>query len=344
MRKLLLFLGIIAITALFAGCGSDEPLTSATAMNKFKELSPREGAEFYMQNREEYTFLDTLYKDSVMPAVLQCNFFDLDSVRDVLKGTSFKSSIDPVYSGKREEVIQKVNYELGANTKKQMEIYRKYYLPCLEMSIDSMLDEDVDKVMSKYAGGFLNFRKLAFLFGRGRNDFKEIFWENFDTLRYMGKMEEYVRTFYNTVQEEQNAYCKDLTGKSFDHNIPIYVPRFYIGLSRSTLSYVKKYTKQQTEEMVTEAIKDYAVPLVADLASGGLGTVYDIGNTAYDVNNLVKEVKEAKIDDDEMVKYICSHDLSYQIRNFYIDKWTQQVDYELRKSNEELFKYIQKNL
>lgn len=51
-----------------------------------------------------------------------------------------------------------------------------------------------------------------------------------------------------------------------------------------------------------------------------------------------------KIDDDEMVKYICSHDLSYQIKNFYLGLWTSQVYKEVDRSNKELFNYIQKNL
>ena len=72
----------------------------------------------------------------------------------------------------------------------------------------------------------------------------------------------------------------------------------------------------------------------------GLSTVYDVGSTAYDVNEIVKDVKNAKIDDDEMMKYICAHDLAYQIKNFYIAQWTSQVFDELKRSNSELYNYI----
>lgn len=59
-------------------------------MTKFKEYTPKEGAEYYMDNRDDYSFLDTLYQDSIMPAVLSCNYFDMDSVAYVLKGTTFE--------------------------------------------------------------------------------------------------------------------------------------------------------------------------------------------------------------------------------------------------------------
>lgn len=329
-----------------AACGgtSEAGLTSAEAMEKFKELSPKEGAEYYVENHGQYSFLDTLYRDSVMPAVLQCNYFDLDSVRGALKGTPFVAEIEPVYNSKKEELKQQVDKELEENTGKQIDLYQKYYLPYLQMSIDSMIDEDVDKIMSKYAGGFLNFRKLAFLFGRNRNDFKEMFWDKFDTTRYQNQIKGFIESYFSSIKEQQSAYCKDLTGKDFGYTMKVVTPPFTIGLSQSTLSYVKKYTKQQSDEMFNEAVKDYAVPMLLGVVSGGVANLYDVGSTAYDINKMVKEIKEAKIDDDEMVKYICSHDLSYQIKNYYIDKWTTQVNDEIKKSNNELRNYILKNL
>lgn len=330
---------------MMAGCGSDEvALSEADAMSKFRELTPKEGAEFYMQNHEQYTFLDTLYQDSIMPAVLQCNYFDLDSVRNVLKDTPFHANIDPVCETRREEIIKKIKNELEFNTSKQIEVYKKYYLPYLEMSIDSMLDEDVDKIMDNYAGGILNFRKLHFLFGRGRNDFKDMFWEKFDTLKYQRQIKDYVESFYASVQEQQNGYSKDLTGTPFKYDLKIVTPRISIGLSQSTLEHVSKYTSQQTKEIVGEAIKDYAVPLALAVASGGASVVYDIGNTAYDAKELIDDIKEAKVDEDDMVKYICSHDLSYQIKTYYLDKWTSQVYEQVKKSNESLYNHILKEL
>lgn len=135
-----------------------------------------------------------------------------------------------------------------------------------------------------------------------------------------------------------------MTGTTFRCKMRVVTPPFKIGLTRSTLSYVKNYTSKQTSEMVGEAIKDYAIPLLLNVVSREAALVYNVGNTAYDVNDMVNELKNAKIDDDEMVKYICSHDLSYQIKNFYIALWTSQVYKEIDRSNNELFNYIQENL
>ena len=335
-------LGIVCI--IFLSCSSNDIITRQSAMASFKELSPKGGAEFYMENYKEYCFMDSLYRDSIMPAVLQCNYFDLDSVYNVLKGTSFNVDIEPVYKERKTELIKQIELEIEENSNKQREVLRLYYLPALEMSIDSMLDDDVDEIMNRYAGGFMNFRKLAFLFGRNRDDFKKIFWENFDTAKYQNQIKNYVESFYFTIKQQQSAYSKDLTGKDFDYNWSVSIPPFIIGLSQSTLSYVKKYTHQQSDEIIGEAIKDYAVPMVIGAFSGGLSTIYDISSTAYDIKGLVDDIKNTKINDDEMLKYVCSHDLSYQIKKYYIDKWIYQVYEQLEMSNKQLYNHIVINL
>lgn len=43
----------------------------------------------------------------------------------------------------------------------------------MEVEIDSLLEKDMDKVMSQYAGGFMNWRKLKFLFGTGSDNFEK---------------------------------------------------------------------------------------------------------------------------------------------------------------------------
>lgn len=346
-RKTSLFHFIICInlflSIILCGCTTSE-LTPQDAMTQFKVLSPREGAEYYMENRENYSFMDSLYCDSIMPAVLHCNFFDIDSVKNVLQGTKFEKEIMPVYQNKRSELLENLDKELGIYNKNQCLAFEKHYIPALEMSIDSMLQKDVEDIMDNYAGGFLGYKKLAFLFGRGRNDFKKIFWEKFDTIKYQNQIRNYIQDFYNTVQIKQNSYSKDLIGKDFKAEMTIEVPLFPVGLSQSTLSYVKKYTNKQKEEIITEAIKDYAVPLVIGTISGGLSTIYDIGSTVYDINQIMDELKDMKISDDDMVKYICEHDLSYQIKYFYLNKWFEQVFEQITKSNQQLYNYIKINL
>ena len=343
-KQVYLFLFAIITCLCIYGCSSlsISKLTPQDAMTQFKELTPKEGAEYYMDNRDDYSFLDTLYRDSIMPAVLSCNYFDMDSV--ALKGTTFEKGIQPVRDQKRNTLINQIEEELSSNSNKQCQAFQECYLPSLEMSIDSMLQEDVSDIMDDYAGGFLNYKKLSFFFGRNRNDFKKMFWEKFDTLKYQDQIKSYINNFFNNLNNEQNAYCVQMTGKSFKFNASISTPSFPVGLSKSTLRYVKKYTSKQKDEMVKEAVKDYVVPMAVSAVSGGLGTLYDIGNTAYDVNDVIKQIKNAKIDDDEMVKYICEHDVAYQIKNYYLDKWVHQVFQQVKESNQELFRQIVNNL
>ena len=70
---------ILFICLAYISCSSEDIITRESAMASFKELSPKEGAIFYINNHKEYSFLDSIYRDSIMPAVLQCNYFDSQS-------------------------------------------------------------------------------------------------------------------------------------------------------------------------------------------------------------------------------------------------------------------------
>ena len=122
---------------------------------------------------------------------------------------------------------------------------------------------------------------------------------------------------YNIIVD---GHC-DTLQRAFDENLSIFNTKFDFNMTNA----------------------EFVKPYIQFLASF-INTKYDIGNTAYDVSKIVEEVKNAKIDDDEMVKYVCQHDLAYQIRNFYLVHWTKQIHEYIDKSNNELKQHIIENL
>ena len=334
---------MIVICSCIISCGPLE-LSREEALSKFQELSPEDAANFYVENREHNPVLDTLYYDCVIPALMECDYFCLRDLTRILSTTPVYESVLAIKVSKAKEIQSEIELEVDSICLAEHEMFDKHYLSSLEMGVDSLLEVDVEKIMDDYAGGIFNVKKLMFLFGRDRNDFKEKFWSKFDTIKYQNYIKDFVESYCSLIDEKQNNYCNDLIGQSFHSERNIVVPNFTIGLSQSTLAHVSKYTQKQKDEICTEAIKDYAVPLALGAVSGGASTLYDIGNTAYDVTKIVEEVKNAKIDDDEMVKYVCQHDLAYQIRNFYLVHWTKQIHEYIDKSNNKMKQHIIENL
>lgn len=62
---------LIGLSSCSLNSSSEEPyLTPEIAINQLAELSPTEGAQFFVNNREQYPFLDTLYVDNIVPILL----------------------------------------------------------------------------------------------------------------------------------------------------------------------------------------------------------------------------------------------------------------------------------
>lgn len=113
------------------------------------------------------------------------------------------------------------------------------------------------------------------------------------------------------------------------------------------MKHIKKYTTGQVDEIIQEAFKDYVAPLAIGAAIGGAGVVYklyDVGNDIYDVAITIKDIKEAKVDADDMVIYVCTHDLSYQIDNFYLKDCSKIAKKLIVNSNNQLYNAILNNL
>ena len=67
----------------------DIELTPEEAIGKLADLSPTEGAHFFVDNRSQYSFLDTLYTDNIVPIIGQCSFDFTFALSDI----NYKKSI-----------------------------------------------------------------------------------------------------------------------------------------------------------------------------------------------------------------------------------------------------------
>lgn len=208
------------------------------------------------------------------------------------------------------------------------------------MDVDSMLEEDIKKIINDYAGGLFNWRKLAFFFGRNRDDFKDMFWDKFDVDKYTKHIEKHVKAYFDITLQQQNKYCQNIIGKSFNESMKIEYPEFIVGLSPRTLKHIQTYTHGETKEMTEETIRDWVAPAVLGAMSGGLSVIYDIGTFAYDIKVSVDDIKAQKLDNDDRLAYVCRNDVAFQIRNYYLDKWTAMVNKAIDNNNKKLYNKI----
>ena len=327
----------------------DIELTPEEAIGKLADLSPTEGAQFFVDNRAQYPFLDTLYTDNIVPIIGQCSFDTIKAVKETIENTPANVALLPLYDNARKVYLENINQEIKENANFQKKAFVDYMIPAMQVEIDSLLDVDMSEVMSKYAGGFMNWRKLKYWFGTGSDDFEKIWNDNIDNDKYTECVAKYINTYLDSLAEQRNNYYNDIVGKGeFESESRISQATMDLLLAKKCVREVKKFTEKEKEEMTTSFLKDWVAPTILGAFTGGVGTAvswaYDAGNFLYDVKVTLDDVKSQKLDSEEVIKYACMENIGFQIRQAYLKYYTERVFRNIDENSDKLYNTISENL
>lgn len=334
---------LIGLSSCSLNSSSEEPyLTPEIAINQLAELSPTEGAQFFVNNREQYPFLDTLYVDNIVPIVGQCSFDTINAVKKCVEKTPADDALSPYYNETREDYLAGLNQEIKENAISQKKAFVDYIVPAMQVEIDSLLEVDMSEVMSKYSGGFMNWRKLKFWFGTGSDDFEKIWNENIDNDKYTECVAKYINTYLDSLAVQRNNYYNDIIENGdFESETRISQATMDLLLAKKCVREVKKFTEKEKDEMTTSFLKDWVAPTILGAFSGGVGTVvswaYDAGNFLYDVKVTLDDIKSQKLDSEEVIKYACMENIGFQIRQAYLKYYTERVFRNIDENSDKLY-------
>ena len=326
-----------------------EQFTQQDAIDKFAELSPTVGAQFYVDSRKQYPFLDTMYVENIVPIVKQCSFDTIKSVFFCVNETPASSALAPAYETKKKEYLRQIKEEIKGNALSQKKAFVDCVVPAMQVEIDSLLEEDMTNVMSKYSGGFLNWRKLKFWFGTNSDDFAKIWKENIDNDKYTNCVASYIDTYLDSLAVLRSNYYKDVVGDGeFESENHVDQATMDLLLAKKCVREVKRFTEKEKDEMTVSLLKDWVAPTVLGAFTGGVGTAvawaYDAGNFAYDVKVTIDDIKAQKMDADDVVKYACMENIGFQIRQAYLKFYTERVFKNIDQNSKQLYEAIAINL
>lgn len=354
LKSKTLFICFIVLVA-FSSCNvsssstEDIELTPEKAIGKLADLSPTEGAQFFVDNRAQYSFLDTLYTDNIVPIIGQCSFDTIKAVKEVIEDTPANVALFPLYNNARNAYLESLHQEIRNNANSQKKAFVDYMIPAMQVEIDSLLEVDMGEVMSKYSGGFMNWRKLKFFFGTGSDDFEKIWNENIDNDKYTECVAKYIDTYLDSLSVQRDNYYKDIVGKGeFESESRISQATMDLLLAKKCVREVKKFTEKEKAEMTTSFLKDWVTPTILGACTGGVGAAvswaYDAGNLLYDVKVTIDDIKSQKLDSDEVVKYACMENIGFQIRQAYLKYYTERVFKNIDENSDKLYNSISENL
>ena len=319
----------------------ERTLTHAEVLDSLSSKTPYEGALFYMNNRNNIEFLDSIYENTVMSAMESCDYMELKEVGRVLKKTKYSNTISSWMEAKRPEFLQEIKAELTHNEQTEISAIDNCIIPTLELELDSLIENNVDDILNSYSGGVFNYRKLAFLVGRDSSKFVSIFNENVDVMEFGKTVSEYARNYMYIISHQQNEYCKTLTGNMFNYNAVFTQPKPMVNLSKSTIGFIQTYTDNEAKGVAVSAVKDFAVPIAIGFVSGGASLVYDVATMGYDI---VQAIRNTEVSQEDMAKYLCEQDVVDQVMDIYTTSVRKQLINHIKTSNKLLYKKIEKEL
>lgn len=344
-RVLLLPLFVFVILTSCGGSSGTMMLTTQEAMDNFEKLSPIEGAQYLVENHEDFPFLDTLYVDSIMPVVLQCDYYDikgvLDIIGDSLAGENYAEDLLQI----RNDYLEKIHEEVFSTAELQKQTFIDCVLQSMQVEVDSMLNDDMDEVIDKYAGGFMNWRKLKFFFGTDSEKFVELWNKHIDNDKYTECVAKYINTYLDSLADYRNRYYQDVVGEGdFESGNRISQATMDLLLAKKCVKQVKQFTESEKSDITSDVLKDWVAPIVLGAVSGGASVVYDVATFAYDMKVTLDDIKSQKIEPEDQLKYICMENIGFQVREAYLKYYTERVLKNIDDNTESLYEQIKKNL
>ena len=337
------FLYSIFIICILSACNSnkEEPLTVNSAMEYFFNNSPERGALFYKNNRIKYKYLDKLYADSIYPVLDKCNYYEFKNIYAALKSTPISDDIRILLNGSREDLLNDIFNEINRNTQLEQQIFLSDIVPIIEIGIDSIAHSNVKNIVEDYAGGFLNYKKLYFFTGRDQKKFQEIWNNHINKENYKNYITQITSEYLSMVCDIKTSYLKDITGRNVTHKINFELPTIDFNISNEVINYVKDFTSKEKSEMTQQAIKDWLAPVAIGLLTGGVGTaIYEISSTGYDIKVTIDDIKNNKMDANDVFICICENDICNQITSSFLSDYKNNILNEIKNINQNTYRLI----
>lgn len=319
----------------------EKTFTRAEVFDSLVCKTPSEGALFYVENRRNVEFLDSMYEATVIPAIESCDYLELKKVQGVLKNTKYNKIISGLMAAKRSRCLENIKAEIAKNEKLEIAAVNKYIVPTLSLEMDSLVENNVDEILNSYSGGILNYRKLAFLVGRDSSKFVSIFDEKVDVAGFGKCSSDYANNFLYIISYQQDKYCNSLTGKSFHYKAAFKQPVPVVNLSQNTIGFIQTYTDKENVGVIYSAVKDYAVPIAIGFVSGGASLVYDAATMGYDI---VQSIRNTELSQEDIAKFLCEQDVVDHTINIYVESVRKQLIQHIKNSNKLLYNKIEKEL
>ena len=331
-------------------------ITQENAIDSLYQSTAEESARFYNKYYEDNPYLTKLYTDSIIiPYYINLDAYELKSIYSILKKTPVSKIVAKYYGKAKELEIREIAMELNTQRDLHIALLTDSLLPLVLIEADGVIEKTVNDAFEDFAGGFLNYKKIGFFFGRDAEDFVESWNEQKEKfeVNYSAISDEYIKSYLTFIANLRNEYFRTWLPKYNSKIAKEYKSLFQYEMPVTTehLDYVNQYTDSEISSMISETITDLIIDAgvitAGTLVGGPIGGFLSSTGGAFATSvgiGVMQSIKEVKnLSSDQIFIYTCTEYTIEDLERFYINQ-AEQFKKRLIKEDNELINQIRKVL
>lgn len=322
-----IILGFLSLNFMVS-CGNSnkvEKVTIQKAMDYFTNNSPQKGALYYCDNRSLYPFLDTLYADSIYPAIIDLDYYNLKEVYYILKQTPLQFRLKPFVEAARRPLFNNIKKEIHEHEELEKNIFQNETLPLIKLGLDSMIHSDISLIMDEYTGAF-GWKNIKHYFSNNEKEFQTLWNKYISVEKYQDYVMQAANNYLKIICNSKKQYIKAVTDRNLNQEYNINLSPIHFSMSDSTMRNVEKYTFREVYDMTIGLLKDWVAPAAIGSITGGVGTViYEAAVLGYDVKVTYDEIKEEKLSSEDLLICYCEAEITRNIDKYIMEKYINEI-------------------
>lgn len=308
-------------------------------MESFYARDLDEGVNFYIKYHRLFPMMDSIFTDSIMPIAESAPYPVLQNVAKKLLAKNIKFVDDSLLTASKYSYLNEIRDEIFECKMNSIEIYDQIVSPSIELELDSLSNESLRKVIDKFSGGILDYRRLLVVFGRDESKFKELWLRYVDGEDYTDIFYRHISSMLRDLYQLQCEYYNAFTGRELQIEPKMVDPKkINIGFPDGELAHIKEFIgKEKKAGLVDAASNTFALTsLSSDPKLFALQIIIEAGTGLADV--IISEPEELD-SNDKLVAY-CQYAILTQIPENYREDLRDQVLKLINNSYDNLYNNI----
>ncbi len=308
-------------------------------MESFYARDLDEGVNFYIKYHRIFPMMDSIFTDSIIPIAESAPYPILENIAKKLSAKNIKFVDDSILTASKYSYLSEIRDEIFECKMNSIEIYDQIVSASIELELDSLSNESLRKVIDKFSGGILDYRRLLVVFGRDESKFKELWQEYIDGEDYTDIFYRHISSMLRDMYQLQLEYYNAFTGRELQIEPKMVDPKkINIEFPDGELAHIKEFIgKEKTTGLVNAASNAFSLTsLSSDPRFFALQIIVEAGTDLADV--IISEPEELD-SNDELVAY-CQYAILAQIPENYREDLRNQVLMLINNSYDNLYNNI----